>query len=97
MTTNMITRAVSKFKDFVWRFQFDRTPIKKLGNLLVKDFRGALYAVDVEDVTPMTLHVARNKALGVYEIYKSNGQILLYVKSKKEAKRLTAAVNSNAR
>lgn len=94
---NPITWAVSRLKDILWRREFQRLPIKKLGNLYVKEMRGSFYAVDVEDVTPMRLHVGHNKVLKTYEIYKDNGEVLLYVNSKKEAKELVRAANLNAR
>lgn len=94
--TNPITWAVSQVKDLLWRREFKRLPIKKLGNLYVKEMQGNFYAVDVEEVTPMTLHVGRNKALKMYEIYKSNGEVLLYVKTKKQAERLANEANAHA-
>jgi hypothetical protein len=40
---NPITWAVSRVKDMVWRYQFKRTPVTRLGAMLVKNFRGSLY------------------------------------------------------
>jgi hypothetical protein len=46
----------SKVKDILWRLEFAMTPVKKLGNgpdcYYVKEFKGGLYVVDVEDITP---------------------------------------------
>lgn len=95
--TNPITLAVSKVKDFLWRREFARLPIKTLGNLHVKEMRGAFYAVDLEDVTPIRLHVGRNKALKAWEIYKDGGEVVAFVGTKKEANRIVKAANSNAR
>jgi hypothetical protein len=94
---NPIAWAVSRYKDFMWRREFARLPIKKLGNVHVKEMRGSLYVVDVEDITPLRLSFARNKALRVWEISKNNGEVVAFVGTKKEANRIVTAVNGNAR
>lgn len=42
----MITSIIAWVKDRIWLYQFSKVPTEKLGDLTVKYFRGAYYAVD---------------------------------------------------
>ena len=43
---NPIMWAVSRFKDWKFKRAFERAPVKRLGDMYVKDVQGNLYAVD---------------------------------------------------
>jgi hypothetical protein len=53
---NPITWAVSKYRDWKFYRDFDRAPIKRLGEIFVKEVQGNLYAVTLEIVPAKKSH-----------------------------------------
>jgi hypothetical protein len=47
---NPLMRVVSRYKDWKFYREFDRAPIKRLGEIFVKEVQGNLYVVTLEIV-----------------------------------------------